>query len=164
MVLTHYENSWGDQILSTLTLSNVQGMDPSRHLAMFTHDPTQEQPISPGLGDTHPDTWHRSHQCCWCSMACSAPLCSHSHEEWNAIIQRKLCWRVTSDANGSIVLLHRTTTISLLLALHGNWKMRLRGMLATVWDFCRGVRMRRQLLLFYCLIVLYVNYLTQSFG
>lgn len=106
-------------------------MDPSRHLAMFTHDPTQQQSISPGLGDTHPDTWHRSHQCCWCSMVCSAPLCSHSHEEWNAIIQRKLCWRVTSDANGSIVLLHRSTTISLLLALHGNWKMRLRGMLAT---------------------------------
>ena len=126
---------------------------------LFTHDPTQEQPISPCLGDTHPDTWHRSHQCCWCSMACSTPLCSHSHEEWNAIIQRKLCCRVTSDANGSIVLLHRSTTISLLLALHGNRRMRLRGMLQS-----GGVRMRSQLLLFYCLIVLYVNYLTQSFG
>ena len=98
---------------------------------LFTHDPTHEQPISPCLGDNHPDTWHRSHQCCWCRMVCSATLCSHSYEEWNAIIQRKLCCRVTSDANGSIVLLHRSTTISLLLALHGNRRMRLRGMLAT---------------------------------
>ena len=66
-----------------------------------------------------------------CRAPLRSPLCSHSYEEWNAIIQRKLCCRVTSDANGSIVLLHRSTTISLLLALHGNRRMRLRGMLAT---------------------------------